>query len=243
MPTLPKGSGGRFNVTGTRAEIHREALGETAEDVVRDLHAIASAHRDAGDLEKAVKCYESALRVRERQLGADTTDLATLLIDFAGTYTQMGNDAPAMEMLQQAIGKLQGSNDPQLAEALESLGAGYVKWRRHAEAATYYQRARVIWKQDAAKYAKRLSRNAILLAGVNPNQSASAEHRVLTEPLMRVREKFLPSTTKRYTTPHSWNEADATIPINDIPNVASATPSQEPVSQPVAVFRGEFPAA
>ncbi len=223
-------------------EIHREALGETAEDVVRDLHAIASAHRDAGDLEKAVKCYESALRVRERQLGADTTDLATLLIDFAGTYTQMGNDAPAMEMLQQAIGKLQGSTDPQLAEALESLGAGYVKWRRHAEAATYYQRARVIWEQDAAKYAKRLNRNAILLAGVKPNQSASAEHRVLTEPLMRVREKFLPSTTKRYTTPHSWNEADATIPKNDIPNVPSATPSQEPVSQPVAVsFEANIP--
>jgi tetratricopeptide (TPR) repeat protein len=148
------------------AEIHRETAGPTSEEVVRDLQSIASACQQAGDLESAVRYYELALNIRERQVGGSAADLAVLLMRLAESHSLLGNDAPAMELLQSAVGKLAGVDDARLAEALERLGEHYTRWGRITEAISCYQKARVVWEKDPDKHAAALQLNTLLLEDV-----------------------------------------------------------------------------
>ena len=145
-------------------EIHRETSGPTSDEVVRDFQVIASACQEVGDLERAVHYYEHALKIRERQVGGSAADLALLLMRLAESHSLSGNDAPAMELLQSAIGKLAGTSNERLADALERLGELYSRWGRASEAIPCYQKARIVWEKNPNKYAVALQTNSVLLA-------------------------------------------------------------------------------
>lgn len=151
-------------------EIHREASGETSEELAKGMQFAAAACQEGGDFEKAVSYYERALVVRERQVGGSAADFAQLLMGMAETHTLLGNDAPAMELLQQAVSKLSNNGDDRLATALESLGEVYAGVNRFDEATSCYKKARVIWEKKPDVYQHALQANLILIERVQPQQ-------------------------------------------------------------------------
>jgi tetratricopeptide (TPR) repeat protein len=158
-------------------EIHRESEGSAEDQIARDLQRIGAACHKAGQLEEAVKYYELALNARERQIGGDSTKVASLLMEMAEAYTLLGNEAPAVAMLQQAVGKLTGSADPLLGRALEGIAGLYGQWGRFDEAVTYYRKAKAIWEKDPSKHGEALRANAEILDElgqdyVSPSQSS-----------------------------------------------------------------------
>jgi tetratricopeptide (TPR) repeat protein len=224
--------------------IHRETAGPTSDEVVRDLQAIGSACQQAGDLERAVHYYDHALKIRERQVGGSAADLALLLMRLSESHSLMGNDAPAMELLQSAIGKLAGTSDERLADALERLGELYTTWGRVSDAIPCFQKARVVWEKYPDKHVVALQENSVLLAELR--QYAHADP-TIPIPLFRTSSRSarrggsgslyrLPSDPS--STPHGFHPQ---LPLlltelpNSLPTNSSATPSEESPRPPQCV--------
>ena len=162
-PSVPEGEREAGIASLERAvDIYREINGETSEEVARALQFAASACQEAGDLDKAVAYYELALKVRERQVGGNASDFATMLMGLAETHSMLGNDVSAMELLQQAVGKLTNAGEP-LAVALETLGEVYTVVNRFEEAVSCFRKARTIWEKDPFPHQDALQANSALL--------------------------------------------------------------------------------
>jgi tetratricopeptide (TPR) repeat protein len=220
--------------------IHRETAGPTSDEVVWDLQAIGSACQQVGDLERAVHYYEHALKIRERQVGGSAADLALLLMRLSESHALLGNDAPAMELLQSAIGKLAGTSDERLADALERLGELYTRWGRVSDAIPCYQKARVVWEKNPDKHAEALQANSVLLAEVKQygpadpvpvpifKAGARTPRRGANAPLSRL--PLDPSST-----PNEFRPPASTIlpelPLST-PTNSSATSPSEPAPRP-----------
>jgi len=145
-------------------KIHQELHGMESEVAVRDLHMLAVAAQGAEDLEAAIGYYEKALGLRERQLGASAVGSADILMKIATVQTDMGRYGPAMELLQQAVGKLEGARDPALTQALERLGEVYAACGRYEDADVSLRKARKLYQEDPNQYAAALQANTIMLA-------------------------------------------------------------------------------
>jgi tetratricopeptide (TPR) repeat protein len=165
-------------------EIHREVNGHSSEEVARACHCLASCCHLIGDLERAVQYYEKALSIRERQVGGSGPEVAILMMGLADVRSLQGHDAPAVELLQQAVGKLTGSGDEHLAWALEGLGLTYSRVGRFEDAVDCYRKARVYWEQDPRTNQEMLVANASrldeALRYVVP--AAPSAHRVAAKP-------------------------------------------------------------
>lgn len=150
------------------ADIHRAACGDSSGEVAADYEKLGSICQKQQDYPAAVAYLEKALGVRERQIGGDTSELALLLVALADLYSLLGRLAPALELLQQAVGKLGPSKDSNLAGALEKLGSMYVRTGRYEDAADCYQRAFDFWSGDPDAYADRISANRQALENLIP---------------------------------------------------------------------------
>lgn len=146
--------------------IHQELNGAESETSIRDLHLLAVAAQAAEDLEAAVGYYETALALRERQLGASASGSAEILMKIAGVQTDMGRYGPAMELLQQAVGKLEGVRDPGLSQALERLGEVYAACGRFEDADVSLRKARRLYEQNPNYYAAALEANTRMLGRI-----------------------------------------------------------------------------
>lgn len=147
-------------------EIHKRMFGAESVEVAQDYQLLAAACRDAGDLERAVFYYERALYLRECQLGGSATELAVILMGLADTQSRMGRTAPAMELLQQAVGRLEGTRDEGLGRALESLARMYQRVGRYQDAASCARRARSLWEEAPDRFGGELDANSALLEEV-----------------------------------------------------------------------------
>lgn len=141
------------------AEIQRAACGDYSSEVAAVYEKLGAICQQQGDYPAAVSCLEKALNVKEHQVGGDTSEFALLLVALADLYTLIGRLAPALELLQQAVGKLGPSKDSNLAGALEKLAAMYVRTGRYEDAADCYQRAFDFWSGDPDTYAERMTAN------------------------------------------------------------------------------------
>ncbi|HBY64139.1 MAG TPA: hypothetical protein DEH78_30320, partial [Solibacterales bacterium] len=147
-------------------EIYRGLAGSGSEEVAVALQVMGAIFRAEGDLEKAINCYERALSLRERQLGSNAAELGVLLMSLAGANSDMGRFGPAVELMQQAVGRLEGAKDHRLAPALENLGNVYVLCGRFEDAVSCLQRARHIWQREPDRYASELDLNAGLISNL-----------------------------------------------------------------------------
>lgn len=150
------------------AAIHRACCGDFSGDVAHDYEKLGSICQRQGDYPAAVSYLEKALNVKEHQVGGDTSEFALLLVALADLYTLIGRLAPALELLQQAVGKLGPSKDGNLAGALEKLGAMYVRTGRYEDAADCYKRAFDYWSADPETHADRISANRQALESLIP---------------------------------------------------------------------------
>jgi tetratricopeptide (TPR) repeat protein len=171
-------------------DINKETSGEISEEVALALQFAASSFQESNDLERAIAYYELALKVRERQLGGKAADFANLLMGFAETHTLLGNDAPAMELLQQAVGKLANVGGERYAAALESLGEAYWGLGHFPDAVSCLKKARAIWENDPKANEDVLEANSALLEQATqhvPSEAGSAGP--LFKPGLRLREQ------------------------------------------------------
>ncbi|MDX2150966.1 MAG: tetratricopeptide repeat protein [Bryobacteraceae bacterium] len=147
-------------------DLYAGLFGSASEEVASTMQVMGTIYRAEGDLEKAINCYERALAMRERQLGSNAAELGVLLMSLAGANSDMGRYGPAVELMQQAVGRLEGAKDHRLAPALENLGNVYVLCGRFEDAVSSLQRARNIWKRDAERYSAELDLNAGLISNI-----------------------------------------------------------------------------
>ncbi|MCS7041858.1 MAG: tetratricopeptide repeat protein [Bryobacteraceae bacterium] len=152
---------GRFaeaRQAGERAvSIHRAACGDFSSELAEDYEKLGSICQKQQDYQAAVAYLEKALGVRDRQVGGDTSQLGLLLVALADLYALLGRLAPALELLQQAVGKLGPAKDANLGDALEKLGAIYVRTGRYEDAADCYRRACDIWAAAPELYGERIA--------------------------------------------------------------------------------------
>lgn len=154
---------------GERAvEIHRLACGEFSSEVAEDYEKLGGICQKQQDYQAAAAYLEKALGVRDRQVGGDSSQLGLLLVALADLYTLLGRLAPALELLQQAVGKLGPARDAHLADALEKLGAMYVRTGRYEDAANCYRRACDIWAASPDLYADRIEADVRVLEEIQP---------------------------------------------------------------------------
>jgi tetratricopeptide (TPR) repeat protein len=147
--------------------------GRDTDHEIRTLQALADACQAAGDPEQAVGYYERALQQRERQLGGKAEDIASLLTNLGGLLSLLGRHGPAIELLQQAVVRLEGSRDERLGSALDLLGNTYFQFGRFEDAVTCVRSARNIWESVPTGHEEALQANQSLLediAGYLPYQ-------------------------------------------------------------------------
>lgn len=163
---------GRFEQArqaGERAvEIHRATCGDFSSELAEDYEKLGGICQKQQDYPAAVAYLEKALGVRDRQVGGDTSQLGLLLVALADLYTLLGRLAPALELLQQAVGKLGPARDANLADALEKLGAMYVRTGRYEDAADCYRRACDVWAASPDLYADRIAADIRVLEEIQP---------------------------------------------------------------------------
>lgn len=150
------------------AALHRAACGDHSDELALDYEKLGSICQKQEDFPAAVSYLEKALGIRERQVGGDTSELALLMVALADLYTLIGRLAPALELLQQAVGKLGPSKDCNLAAALEKLGSVYTRTGRYEDAAGCYQRAYDFWAASPEDYADRITANRQALESLLP---------------------------------------------------------------------------
>lgn len=216
-------------------EIHRTERGASSTEVARDYEGLGLALQALGRYEESVGYYQKALYLRERQLGGDGTEMTAVMVSLAEIYSEWGRHSAAMELLQQATGRLEMTGDDRLAHTLEKLGVVYARCGRYEEAAGCYNRARDIFGREPGEHTAELANNATLLAGVAPHLREEEE-----QPVCRSQ-------------PQSGPTAPATArpgrPAAGIPGPAGGflTPAQVPIGAwsgaetiPVAGFPEEF---
>ena len=150
------------------ASVHRSACGESSGELAEDYEKLGGICQKQGDYQAAVSYLEKALGIRDRQVGGDTTQLGLLLVALADLYSLIGRLAPALELLQQAVGKLGPARDANFADALEKLGAVYVRTGRYEDAADCYRQACEIWAASPEVSADRLASDIRALEELQP---------------------------------------------------------------------------
>jgi tetratricopeptide (TPR) repeat protein len=153
-------------------DIHRQQQGSGSDEVARDYQVLATSCQALGEFEKAAEYYRKALFLLERQLGGNSADLAHLMINLARIHSDSGRYAPALELLQQAVGRMECSHDEHLALALQNLGAVYSRCGRYRDAASTYVRARRVWQQMPGDHQAEIEDNTGLIAGITPHLKA-----------------------------------------------------------------------
>lgn len=149
-------------------DIHQATRGGASAELARDYQGLAGALQGLRKFEEAVGYYQKALYLFERQLGGDGSELAVLMVDLAGIYSDWGRHSSALELLQQATGRLECARDGRLARTLEKLGAVYERCGRYDDAANCYIRAGGVWRQVPGDHRADLEKNSALLAAVKP---------------------------------------------------------------------------
>lgn len=140
-------------------ETHTAVCDSDSEEAASDLQALALLCQAQEDWEGAVKFYEQALKVRERQLGGNAGELASLLMSLGGAHYVLGHYGPAVEHLQQAVGRFEGLRDSRLGTALENLGSVYLLCGRVQDAVANFKKARRLWEASPHGKSERLDSN------------------------------------------------------------------------------------
>ena len=72
-------------------KIHERTCGMQSKEAIEDLHHLAGALEDSGNLEAAAAQYERALSFKHRSIGGDLNELAQLQFGMAGLYIKWQN--------------------------------------------------------------------------------------------------------------------------------------------------------
>jgi len=121
--------------------IHQISCGPDSHETTEDLAHLAASLEQSGDLDGAAEQYERALKLKERQVGADLDQVADMQVSVARMYIRWGRLGPARELLSQAIGSLESRKGQRLASALEVMAQAEEAFGRPRDAESLRERA------------------------------------------------------------------------------------------------------
>jgi serine/threonine-protein kinase len=136
---------------GRALRTHRSLLGEAAPEVFDDLQQLAGSLEDAGDLAGAAEQFETALHIKQRQLGiVHLEPFAEMQYSLAILYTGWGNYSRARELLAECIGTFRNTGGPRLAVSYEMLAQVEERSGHHLIALNALESAGKVWEKCGA---------------------------------------------------------------------------------------------
>jgi tetratricopeptide (TPR) repeat protein len=99
-------------------DIHREGAGLDSREATEGLYQLASSLEESGDLDGAASEFERLLALRARLVGVHPVENAEAQVRLAGIYLRARRTGPAKELLNHALGVLERTGGPPLAQAL-----------------------------------------------------------------------------------------------------------------------------
>jgi len=117
------------------------------EALASTLHSLGGVYRALGQHVDARRCYEKALSVRERVLGADDPLNAATLNNLGAVLQQLSDDRGAVRTYQRALAlqaKMYGKDDCMTAATLSNLGSAHDRVGEHRSAIECHSRALLI---------------------------------------------------------------------------------------------------
>lgn len=119
---------------------------EKAQDprILTALSHLALLYRDAGEYDKAIPLFESALAIQEKTLPPGHSDIGANQNNLADIYRSVGQYSKAEALLRKVVAaneKIMGPEHPIVATCLSNLAMVYRVQGRYSEAEELYQRA------------------------------------------------------------------------------------------------------
>lgn len=102
-----------------------------------------------------------------------------LLVSLADVHSTEGRSARALELLQQAVPRLEGARDERVASALNNLGVVYLQHGRYEDAISSLRKARKHWEKAPEKNREELEANSQLLEEMGNYLSLEQAERLL----------------------------------------------------------------
>jgi len=150
--------------------------------------------RDAGKYDEALPLTERAWESRERLLGSEHHDVASVINSLAGTYTLRGEYVKAEPLYRRALEireKVLGKDHPDTAESFNNLAVLYYKQGKDGEAERLFRRALAIREKALGKDHPYTAQSLNSLALLYYSQGKYAEAELLLNRALDIREKAL----------------------------------------------------
>jgi CHAT domain-containing protein/Tfp pilus assembly protein PilF len=138
--------------------------------------------------------YKRSLAIREKVLGPDHPDVATILNNLVRLYRNQGRTAEAEPLLQRALAireKALGRDHPDVATSLNDLAVLYRDQGRTAEAEPLYKRSLAIWEKALGPDHPDVATSLNNLAGLYGTEGRYAEAEPLYKRSLAIVEKAL----------------------------------------------------
>src|SRR5262249_32131639 len=138
--------------------------------------------------------YKRALAIREKALGRDHPDVATVLHNLSRLYDDQHRYADAAPMAQRALAIWEeafGPDHPDLATALSGLASLYGKQGRHAEAERLLRRALAIQERALGRDHPNVASSLITLGLLHFRQGQYVDTETLFQQALAIQERAL----------------------------------------------------
>jgi len=149
---------------------------------------------DEESYDKAEPLYKRVLAIREKALGSDHIDVATLLYDLGWIYYKQGRFPEAEQLEKRALAireKSLGPDHVDVASSLNDLAVVYDEQARYEEAEPLYKRALAIREKSLGANHIDVAWSANNLAYTYVNQGRYSEAEPLYKRSLAIREKSL----------------------------------------------------
>jgi non-specific serine/threonine protein kinase/serine/threonine-protein kinase len=161
-------------------DLRQRMLGPEDPGVAEALVSLAILYREKGDPDQALPLLQRAVRIQESQ--GETLPLARCLLELASTERSLGRTAKAEDLLQRVIALREealGSEDVEIAAALDRLGNVYQDERRFDDAERTHLRSLEIKTRALGPVHPHVVQSLDNLADVYTEQGRSAEAEAL----------------------------------------------------------------
>ncbi|CAF0874199.1 unnamed protein product [Adineta steineri] len=196
---------GQFNKA---EEVYNTLLEQTSDEDEKAIcyHQLGWVKGDQGDYEKAIWYYEQALKIQQKILPSNHSDLANSYNNIGSVYEGMGNYLKTIYYYEKALEieeKTLSSTHPDLAASYNNIGSVKNKMGKYSEAISFYEKAHEIKQKTFLPNHPDLATSYDNIAGVYGNMEEYSKALSLHKKALEIYQKSLPSNHHDLATSYS----------------------------------------